>query len=234
MRINKYLAECGVASRRNSDQIIKDGRVSVNGKKVETLGLDINPEHDNVTVDGKSVKIPNKFTYILFNKPKGCITTVSDDKGRKTIFDYVPNENRVFPVGRLDYDSEGMLIITNDGQLTERLTHPRNEIPKTYSVKIEGDIVESELAVLRAGVVIDGKKTKKCKLKVIDKTKTHTKLEMTIYEGRNREIRKMFETIGKNVVFLKRIAIGDFRLGGLGRGEWRYLKDFEIEYLLNI
>ena len=234
MRINKYIAECGVASRRNADKLIADGKVSVNGKIVDTLGLDINPECDNVIVDGKSVKLPNKFTYILFNKPKGCITTVSDDKGRKTIFDYVPSDNRVFPVGRLDYDSEGMLIITNDGELTERLTHPRNEIPKTYSVKIEGDIVESELAVLRAGVVIDEKRTKKCKLRVIDRTKTHTKLEMTIFEGRNREIRKMFEAIGKNVVFLKRIAIGDFRLGGLGRGEWRYLKDFEIDYLLNI
>lgn len=234
MRINKYLAECGVASRRNADIIIKEGRVCVNNKKIDACGIDIDVEYDRVSVDGKAVKLPANFTYILFNKPKGCICSLADEKGRKTIFDYVPSDNRVFPVGRLDYDSEGMLIITNDGAMADRLTHPRNETPKTYSVKIEGEIAENELALLRSGVEMDGKMTKKCKLKVVEYANKITKMEMTIYEGRNRQIRKMFEVIQKNVIFLKRIAIGELRLGGLGRGKWRNLNENEIFYLQNI
>lgn len=234
MRINKFLAESGVGSRRACDKIIEEGRVKINGK-VCSLGAEVDPVKDSVTFDGKKLGKVKKFEYYVMNKPKGCVCTVKDDKGRKTVMDYLPPLNvRVYPVGRLDYDSEGLLIFTNDGDFANRLTHPSNEIPKTYLVKIEGSIEESSLAKLRAGVVIDGVKTKKCNIKVVDEFKDFTKMHVTITEGRNREIRKMFETVGKEVVFLKRIKIGDLALHGLDRGECRKLTPEEIEYLKNV
>lgn len=235
MRINKYIAECGVASRRNADLLIKEGKVKLNGKTVLTPGIEVNEENDSVSVDGVKINLPSDFTYIVFNKPKGCVTTVKDDKGRKTIFDFIDIKKRLFPVGRLDYDSEGMLILTNDGDLSFRLTHPSNEIPKTYSVKIEGTIQESEVAKLRGTVSLPGGGVSHhARIKKIEEKDGFTKLEVTIYEGKNRQIRKMFESVGKNVVFLKRTAIGDFRLGGISRGSWRYLREEEIYYLKNI
>ena len=234
MRINKFLAESGVGSRRACDKIIEEGRVKINGK-VCSLGAEVDPMKDSVTFDGKKLGKVKKFEYYIMNKPKGCVCTVKDDKGRKTVMDYLPPLNaRVYPVGRLDYDSEGLLIFTNDGDFANRLTHPSNEIPKTYLVKIEGNIEENSLAKLRAGVVIDGVKTKKCTIKVVDEFKDFTKMHVTITEGRNREIRKMFETVGKEVVFLKRIKIGDLALHGLDRGECRKLTPDEIEYLKNV
>ena len=234
MRINKFLAECGVGSRRACDKIIEEGRVKINGK-VCSLGAEIDPVKDSVTFDGKKLGKVKKYEYYVMNKPKGCVCTVKDDKGRKTVMDYLPPMSvRVYPVGRLDYDSEGMLIFTNDGDFANRLTHPSNEIPKTYLVKIEGSIEENSLAKLRSGVVIDGVKTKKCTIKVVDEFKDFTKMHVTITEGRNREIRKMFETVGKEVVFLKRIKIGDLALHGLDRGECRKLTAEEIEYLKNV
>ncbi len=235
MRINKYIAECGVASRRNADVLISEGRVKLNGKTVTSPGVDVNVENDSVAVDGRKINLPSSFTYILFNKPKGCVTTSSDDKGRKTVFDFVDVDKRLFSVGRLDYDSEGMLILTNDGELSFRLTHPSNEIPKTYSVKIEGAISESDIAKLRGTVNLPGGGVSHhARIKRVDEKDSFTKLEVTIYEGKNRQVRKMFESVGKNVVFLKRTAIGDFRLGGLSRGSWRYLREEEIYYLKNI
>lgn len=235
MRINKYIAECGVTSRRNADVLIYEGRVKLNGKTITTPGININEENDSVAIDGKTIKLPNRFTYILFNKPKGCVTTVKDDKGRKTIFDFIDVNKRVFPVGRLDYDSEGLLILTNDGDLSFRLTHPSNEIPKTYSVKIEGTISDQEIAKLRGTVKLPGGgESHHAKIKRIEEKDGNTKLQVTIYEGKNRQIRKMFESIDKNVIFLKRTAIGDFKLGGISRGSWRYLTDNEVYYLQNI
>ena len=234
MRINKFLAECGVGSRRACDKIIEEGRVKINGK-VCGLGAEVNEIRDSVTLDGKKLGKVKKYDYYIMNKPKGCVCTVKDDKDRKTVMDYLPPiSTRVYPVGRLDYDSEGLLIFTNDGDLANRLTHPSNEIPKTYLVRIEGSIDENSLARLRAGVVIDGVKTKKCTIKVVDEFKDFTKMHVTITEGRNREIRKMFETVGKEVVFLKRIKIGDLTLSGLDRGECRKLSAEEIEYLKNV
>ncbi len=234
MRINKFLAECGVGSRRACDKLIEEGRVKVNGK-VCTLGAEIDEFRDSVTFDGKKLGKVKKYDYYVMNKPKGCVCTVKDDKGRKTVMDYLPQlSSRIYPVGRLDYDSEGLLLFTNDGDLANRLTHPSNEIPKTYLVKIEGLIDENSLARLRAGVVIDGVKTKKCNIKVIDEFNNFTKMHVTITEGRNREIRKMFETVGKNVVLLKRIKIGDLVLHGLDRGECRKLSPAEIDYLKNV
>ena len=233
MRINKYLAECGVASRRGCDKLIEEGRVTVNGKTA-ALGDDI-AGGEEICVDGVPVSHGEKHSYYLLNKPKGYVCTVRDDKGRKTVMELLPPDaGRVFPVGRLDYDTEGMLLLTDDGDLTFRLTHPKNEVPKTYLVKIEKGITDAELNRLRAGVEIDGVLTGKSKVKVIETDKDFTKLQVTITEGRNRQVRKMFEAVGKQVVFLKRIKIGEMRLGSLPRGKVRKLTAEEIFYLKNI
>ena len=233
MRINRYLAECGVASRRSSDKLIDENKVKINGK-IAKLGDEVEIG-DTVTVDNQTVKPVRKFDYYIMNKPKGYICSVKDEKGRKTVMDLLPNnQKRLFPVGRLDYDSEGLLIITNDGELTNRLTHPRNEIPKTYLVKISGNITEDQLNQLRSGVIIDGVRTKKCNLKIVETLKTSTKLHITITEGRNRQVRKMFEVIGKDVDLLKRIKIGELSLRGLDRGEVRSLTPMEVDYLMNL
>lgn len=277
MRINKYLAECGVCSRRKADDLVKDGRVSVNKKVVREVGTDIDEKRDVVFVDGKKVVKVTHYDYLMFNKPKGCVTTVNDErdnksgrpksdaenasdnsvtgavvlkrqsldeqspeisrKPRKTVLDYIGGEyasKRLFPVGRLDFDSEGLLLLTNDGGLTYKLTHPSSEIPKTYIVKIEGEIEESDLAILRKGVVVDGVKFGHSKVKVTGTENGNTRLEVIIFEGKNREIRRMFEAVEKKVIFLKRVAIGDLRLGGLSRGGYRELSEGEIAYLLNL
>lgn len=230
MRINKYLALCGVASRRECDKLIADGRVEVNGKIAE-LGYEVGGE-DVVKVDGQEVKAKKNEYYIL-NKPKGYICSVKDDKGRKTVLDLMPdNVGRIYPVGRLDYDSEGLLILTTDGELAQHLTHPSNEVPKTYLVKIEGTITEAGLNPIRSGIDIGGYVTKKCKAHIVETNKEYTKIHVTITEGKNREIRKMFEAIGQNVTLLKRIKIGELTLRGLDRGSYRKLTQQEIAYLM--
>ncbi len=234
MRINKFLAEQGISSRRGSDQIIAEGRVTINGKPAKA-GDDVAAD-DVVMVDGKILSHKVKYEYYLLNKPKGYVCTVSDDKGRKTVMDLLPaGAGRVFPVGRLDYDTEGMLILTNDGDLAYRLTAPKNEIPKTYLVRIEGTITDQQLNRLRAGVEIErGVVTKKCKITVTETSKTYTKLRVVLTEGKNREIRKMFEVVGKNVDFLKRLKIGELTLTGLDRGAVRRLTPEEVYYLQNL
>ena len=234
MRINKFLAEQGIASRRGSDQIIAEGRVTVNGKPAKA-GDDV-AAGDVVMVDGKILSQKVKYEYYLLNKPKGYVCTVSDDKGRKTVMDLLPaGAGRVFPVGRLDYDTEGMLLLTNDGDLAYRLTAPQSEIPKTYLVRIEGTITDQQLNRLRAGVEIErGVLTKKCKITVTETGKTFTKLRVVLTEGKNREIRKMFEVVGKNVDFLKRLKIGELTLTGLDRGAVRRLTPEEVYYLQNL
>lgn len=234
MRINKFLAEQGISSRRGSDQIIAEGRVTINGKPAKA-GDDVAAD-DVVMVDGKILSHKVKYEYYLLNKPKGYVCTVSDDKGRKTVMDLLPaGAGRVFPVGRLDYDTEGMLILTNDGDLAYRLTAPKNEIPKTYLVRIEGAITDQQLNRLRAGVEIErGVVTKKCKITVTETSKTYTKLRVVLTEGKNREIRKMFEVVGKNVDFLKRLKIGELTLTGLDRGAVRRLTPEEVYYLQNL
>lgn len=234
MRINKFLAEQGIASRRGSDQIIAEGRVSINGKPAKA-GDNVAAE-DVVMVDGRILSHKVKYEYYLLNKPKGYVCTVSDDKGRKTVMDLLPaGAGRVFPVGRLDYDTEGMLLLTNDGDLAYRLTAPQSEIPKTYLVRIEGAITDQQLNRLRAGVEIErGVLTKKCKITVTETGKTYTKLRVVLTEGKNREIRKMFEAVGKNVDFLKRLKIGDLVLTGLDRGAVRRLTPEEVYYLQNL
>ncbi len=231
MRINKFLAESGICSRRNADKLIIDGAVKINGKIAE-LGDEVDEFNDSVKVNGKPVNVVKKFDYYIMNKPKGYVCTVKDDKNRKTVMDLLPqNSKRLFPIGRLDYDTEGLLILTNDGELTFKLTHPKNEVPKTYLVKTEKPVKEEDLAKLRGGVYVDGVKTKKCNVKLIESNKTSSKLHITITEGRNRQVRKMFEAVGNSVDFLKRIKIGDLTLSGLNRGEVRQLSPLEIDYL---
>ena len=234
MRINKFLAEQGVASRRGSDQIVAEGRVTINGRRA-VAGDDVGAD-DVVMVDGKTLSHKVKYEYYLMNKPKGYVCTVSDDKGRKTVMDLLPaGAGRVFPVGRLDYDTEGLLILTSDGDLAYRLTAPQSEIAKTYLVRIEGTITEQQLNRIRAGVEIErGVVTKKCKVNVIETSKTYTKLRVVITEGKNREIRRLFEAVGKNVDFLKRLKIGDLALTGLDRGAVRRLTQEEVFYLKNL
>ena len=231
MRINKFLADKGVASRRHADEMIAAGRVKINGV-IATLGANVD-DPDEVIVDGVLLsREEKKEEYYIMNKPKGVICTVSDDRGRKTVMDLLPESvGRVFPVGRLDYETEGLLILTNDGDLAFRLTHPTSEIPKTYLVRIEGTMTEKDLNPIRSGVELDGVLTKKCKAHIVETDKAYTKVHITITEGRNRQVRRMFEAIGRSVAFLKRVSIGRLKLTGLDRGEVRPLTEQEIAYL---
>ena len=232
MRINKFLAACGVAGRRACDKIVQDGRVTINGK-LAVLGDDVEMD-DVVKVDGKPVALKKNEYYIL-HKPKGYLSTVSDDKGRKTVMDILgSNVGRVYPVGRLDYDSEGLLILTTDGELAQHLTHPSNEVPKTYLVKVEGRLTEADLNPIRSGIELDGVLTKKCRAHIVETNKGYTKVEMVLREGKNREIRRMFEAIGREVMLLKRTKVGELSLRGLARGEFRKLTPEEVEYLKSI
>ena len=231
MRINKFLADKGIASRRHADEMITAGRVTINGR-VATLGESVE-ECDEIAVDGQILETTEKKEeYYIMNKPKGVLCTVSDDRGRKTVIDLLPEGvGRVFPVGRLDYETEGLLILTNDGDLAFRLTHPKTEIPKTYMARIEGTLTEKDLNPIRSGIELDGILTKKCKAHIVETNKAYTKVHITITEGRNRQVRRMFEAIGKNVEFLKRISLGQLKLTGLDRGQCRALREDEITYL---
>ncbi len=232
MRLNKYLASSGVASRRASDLLIEEGKVTVNGK-VAKLGAEV-ADGAEIAVDGKIVSLKQN-EYFILNKPKGYICSVSDDKGRKTVLDLMPSGvGRIYPVGRLDYDSEGLLILTTDGELAQKLMHPSNEIPKTYLVKVEGTLKESDLNPIRSGIEVDGYVTKKCKANIVETNKNYTKVHITVTEGKNREIRKMFAAIGKEVELLKRIKIGELTLRGLDRGAYRKLTKEEVLYLKSL
>ena len=234
MRINKYLASCGLGSRRKVEDLVLNKKVKVNGKVVTSLAFSVS-ENDSVEADGNIVKPANSYSYIMLHKPKGYITSTSDDRGRKTVMDLLPQEYKnLKPVGRLDYDSEGLLILTNDGDLAYNLTHPSHEVGKTYVVKIEGKIKEGELAVLRAGLVIEGKRLSKCKVKKLEEKDNITKLEITIFEGKNRQVRKMLEAVGYLVVFLKRTKIGELSLSGVDRGKFRDLDESEVAYLKSL
>lgn len=234
MRINKFMAENGIASRRASDKLIEDGAVEINGR-VARLGDDVLPE-DVVRVNGNIVGHNKKSEYYIMNKPKGYLCTVSDDRGRKTVMDLLPpTAGRVFPVGRLDYDTEGLLILTNDGELAYKLTNPANEVPKTYVARIEGGVTEQILNRIRPGIEIEkGVVTKKCKIKILETRKEYTRVQIILTEGKNREIRKMFEAVGKKVIFLKRTKVGEINIQGMNRGEVRKLSQEEVFYLSNL
>ena len=235
LRLQKYLADCGVASRRASEKLISDGRISVNGEIVTQMGFIVDEENDEVKFDGRIVKPVSRKIYIMLNKPAGYVTTVSDDKGRPTVLELVSDiQDRLFPVGRLDYDTEGLLILTNDGDLTYKITHPKNQIKKTYVAEVTGNITMETINSLRRGVVIDGYKTMPAEVEVVGATKLGTKLEITITEGRNRQVRKMFESCGCIVKRLKRIREAGLLLGHLPTGKWRKLSQSEINMLKKI
>ncbi len=231
-RLNKYMADSGVGSRRECDRLIAEGVVKINGK-VASLGATVE-DGDRVTVNGARVENKQKRYYIMLHKPKGYVTTVKDDLGRKTVMDLVNVNARLYPVGRLDYDTEGLLLLTNDGELANRLTHPRNEINKIYIARISGILTESERVALEKGVLLDGVKTAPARVRILKQDQHHTRCEVTIHEGKNRQVKRMFETVGKEVEFLKRVAVGELRLGGLARGSYRFLTDSEAEYLKNL
>ena len=231
IRLQKYLAEAQVASRRKSEEIILAGRVSVNDKIVTELGTKVESEVDIVKVDGKIVEICEKMLYILLNKPEGCVTTVKDQFDRKSVLDYVSNvKERIYPVGRLDYDTSGLLILTNDGELTYKLTHPKHNVDKTYIADVDREPSVEDMKRFESGIIIDGRKTAPAKIKIIKKGKL-TSLEIKIHEGRNRQVRKMCAAINCNVVKLKRIALGNIELGALEKGKYRELNEKEINYL---
>ena len=232
IRLQKYFSDCSVMSRRAAEEKIKQGLVKVNGK-VAQLGQKIDPALDVVEYDGKRI-LPqsDEKTYILLNKPRGYVTTLSDEKGRKTVTELLSGvSTRVYPVGRLDMDSDGLLLLTNDGELTNKLTHPRHEIPKIYRVTVKERATDELISRLREPMTIDGYKILPVKTVLV--SKSPDVLEMTLYEGRNRQIRKMCEQVGLSITRLCRIAIGDITLGSLEVGRWRYLTDDEINYLKN-
>lgn len=233
MRINKYLSSCGIDSRRKCEALVTAGRVRLNGKPVTELATDVK-DGDVVEVDGNTVSVAFKKTYIMLNKPKGCVCTARDDKGRKTVLDFVKVSKRLFPVGRLDYDTEGLLLITDDGELANKITHPKNGVKKTYAVRVEGAPTAAELKRLRDGIVYNGVTYGGAEVAVVGEENGGTRLNITITEGKNHEIKNMIESLGRRVLFLKRMAVGELRLGGLSRGEWRYLNDREIAYLKSL
>lgn len=228
-RLQKILSNAGIASRRAAEAMIEKGRVTVNGVTA-VLGTKANPEKDMIMVDGKPIIQPQKKTYIMLNKPRGFITTLSDEKGRRTVLDLVDVPDRVYPVGRLDYNSEGLLLMTNDGELTQNLTHPSHEIGKQYIVSVHGD-VDNALTALRLPFVLDGRETVPAQATVLRETSEGGTISITIYEGRNHQIRRMCEMCDLEVIRLKRVSIGKLDLGKLRTGQWRELTDREIAYL---
>lgn len=235
VRLQKYLADAGVASRRASEKLIAEGRVSVNGDIIREMGVQVDEEYDVIAVDGEIVKNSVKKEYIMLNKPVGFITTVSDDKDRPTVMELVSDISaRIYPVGRLDYDTEGLLLLTNDGDLTYRITHPKHDIAKTYVAEVTGDVSMDTINHLRRGVVIDGKKTSPAEVEVVGATQYGTKIEITIHEGRNRQVRKMFEALGCIVKRLKRTKEAGLTLGHLPLGKWRKLSESEVNMLKKI
>lgn len=234
MRLNRYMAHCGVASRRKCDTIITEGRVKVNGKKVLQLGRVIDEINDQVELDGKPVKLTREFTYIVLNKPLETITSTEDTHRRKTVVELVEKDKRIFPVGRLDYNTTGVLLLTDDGDLTNHLLHPKFKKSKKYHVLIDKKIRPVDLHHLRNGIELDGKKTLPCKIKEIRIIDNCSVLEIELKEGRKRQIREMFATLYYNVEELDRIEFAGITYKGLKQGQWRYLTKDEIDQLKTI
>lgn len=235
MRLQKYMALSGVASRRKSEEIIQEGRVKVNKVVVTELGTIVDPSKDIITVDDKNIRLESNKVYIMLNKPVGYVSSLKDEKGRKVVTDLIEDvKERIYPVGRLDADTTGLLILTNDGDLAYKLTHPSNKVDKKYIAIVEGVPNKKELESLRNGVFIDGNKTHPASVKVAKRFDMDSILEIIIHEGRNRQVKKMCEAVGHPVKKLKRVSIGEIELGGVEIGNWRYLNDEEIKYLMSL
>jgi 23S rRNA pseudouridine2605 synthase len=229
------MADCGVASRRKSEALIESGAVKVNGRRAE-LGDKINPDTDKVYVHNKRVVIKKKGgkRYIMLNKPRGYVTTMNDERGRKCVADLIKDiPERIYPVGRLDKDSEGLLIMTNDGEFANTVTHPRTQINKVYHVTVKPDLSDEQAKLISRGIVIDGRKTAPCEVRIMSRGEERAAAEFVLHEGRNREIRKMCEMVGAEVTLLRRISIGSVKMGKLKRGMWRDLTPDEVKKLIN-
>ncbi|MDD4699363.1 MAG: pseudouridine synthase [Oscillospiraceae bacterium] len=234
IRLQKYLALCEVASRRKAEELIEQGRVKVNGK-VATIGDKVDAKRDKVVVAGKVVQNSSKKMYIMLHKPRGFITTLNDEQGRKCVADLVADAGvRLFPVGRLDRNSEGLLLMTNDGDFSNILTHPSNHVAKKYRVTVREKVTDDQITKMTEGLMIDGQKTLPCDVWVILREEGRTVLQIILYEGRNREIRKMCEQVGLTVIRLKRIEIAGIKLGMLPQGRWRELDEKEVHRIMNI
>ena len=235
-RLQKVLAQAGVASRRKCEELILSGRVTVNDKLVKELGTKVDPSSSVIKVDGKPIRIEKKV-YLMFNKPKGVITSVSDPYGRRVVTDYLKGiKERLFPVGRLDYDTEGLLLLTNDGELANLLTHPRHHIPKTYLATVTGVPHGDDLDKLRNGIELEDGLTAPAEVEYVDVEPDYREsvISVTLYEGRNRQVRRMFDAIHHPVRKLKRVRFGNLELGGLPRGKYRYLTAQEVKELLDL
>lgn len=229
-RLQKYIARCGVASRRKAEELILQGHVKVNGVIIKELGSKIDPEKDSVTVYNRKIFEKSEHIYIKLYKPEGYVTTVKDQFNRKTVLDLININERIYPIGRLDYNTSGLLLLTDDGDIANKLMHPKYHIYKTYEVDIKGSISQDSINKLKTGVLIDGYKTAPAKVNIL-KQKEISTVQISIYEGKNRQVRKMFDSIGHNVIKLKRISFGDINLGQLKPGQWTYLTDDEIKFL---
>lgn len=232
IRLQKFMADSGLMSRRAAEVEIENGRVSVNGHPAY-LGMKIDPKNDRVVFKGKLIKFEKKeHTYIMINKPRGYLSSTEDDRGRKCVTDLIKGVNsRIYPVGRLDMISEGMLLLTDDGELKNRLTHPSHTVGKVYRVKVSGEVSEEQYEILTSPLVIDGYKIKPVDVVIQESDDTGTVLKMTLFEGRNRQIRKMCEEAGLTVKRLSRVSIGNLKLDGLSVGKWRFLTEDEVDYL---
>ena len=232
IRLQKYLADAGIMSRRAAEEEIKNGNVSINGH-VAQVGAKIDPKNDVISYRGKRIRYEKKkYTYIMMNKPRGYLCSTTDDRGRKCVTDLLDGvDARVYPVGRLDLVSEGILLLTDDGELKNRLTHPKHTIGKVYRVKVAGKVSDEQMEILSSPLVIDDYKIQPVTVTVSSEDEAGTVLKMTLFEGRNRQIRKMCEIAGLTVKRLSRISIGDLKLDGLPTGKWRYLEQHEVDYL---
>ncbi len=233
-RLNRFLSRCSLASRRQADELIAAGRVAVNGRIVNQMGLRIDPEKDRVSVDGRPARLPTRFRYYAYHKPVGCLCTRRDSYGRTTIYDLLPRDLKDLKyVGRLDFDTEGLLLLTDDGGLIERLTHPRYGLKRSYHALIEGGLVDSDLAPLRRGIAFQGQLYRPAAARVLRRSSTDTEVMIEIREGKKREVRMMFRALGRRVLRLRRIGFGPIELAGLGLGEARRLTSKEISALRN-
>jgi 23S rRNA pseudouridine2605 synthase len=233
-RLQKILAQAGLASRRNAEELIRQGKVTVDGKVVTEMGVRVDPEKQVVAFEGRPLRQEEEKIYLLLNKPRGYVTTLNDPQGRPIVTSLLSGiTSRVFPVGRLDFDTEGALILTNDGDFAERILHPRFEIERTYQAEVRGLPTPEKIRLLEEGFELEGKKTWPAKVRIIAREAATTTLEITIHEGRKRQVRKMFEAIGHRVLALKRIAYGGLRLGALPTGKYRRLTPADLVLILS-